>query len=55
MELFRLTIPRRIYTEDHMDVTCEVMDKAAQVKGLKFTYEPEVLRFFQGRFEQVSS
>lgn len=57
LELVRLTIPRRVYTQAHMDVTgegvCEVMAKAEQIKGLKFSYEPEVLRFFQGRFEQV--
>jgi len=58
LELVRLTIPRRVYTQAHMDVTCEgvckVMDKADQVKGLQFIYEPELLRFFQGRFEQLS-
>lgn len=57
LELVRLTIPRRVYTQAHMDVTCEgvceIMEKADQVKGLKFSYEPEVLRFFQGRFEPI--
>jgi len=55
--LVRLTIPRRVYTQAHMDVTAEsvvrVMKNAHQVKGLRFTYEPEMLRFFQGRFEEV--
>lgn len=59
LELVRLTIPRRVYTQAHMDVTCEgvceIMAKADQVKGLQFCYEPEVLRFFQGRFEQILS
>ena len=58
LELVRLTIPRRVYTQAHMDVTAEaiidVMENADRVKGLKFTYEPELLRFFQGRFEPVS-
>lgn len=58
LELVRLTIPRRVYTQAHMDVTAEsvvrVMKNADKVKGLKFTYEPEVLRFFQGRFEEIS-
>lgn len=57
LELVRLTIPRRVYTQAHMDVTAEsvvrVMQDAAQVKGLKFTYEPRMLRFFMGRFASV--
>lgn len=58
LELVRLTIPRRVYTQAHMDVTAEsvvdVMHKADQVKGLRFTYEPELLRFFQARFEEIN-
>lgn len=57
LELVRLTIPRRVYTQAHMDVVAEsVIDLAAraeQVKGLRFTYEPDQLRFFLGRFEPV--
>jgi tyrosine phenol-lyase len=57
LELVRLTIPRRVYSQAHMDVTAEsvieVMERAAEVKGLRFTYEPEMLRFFQARFEQI--
>jgi tyrosine phenol-lyase len=57
LELVRLTIPRRVYTQAHMDVTAEavleVYDNRDKVKGLKFTYEPEYLRFFQARFELV--
>ena len=57
LELVRLTIPRRVYTQAHMDVTAgaveEVMERRDEVKGLRFTYEPEVLRFFQARFEQI--
>ncbi len=56
LELVRLTLPRRVYTQAHMDVTAEsvirVMQRADEVKGLRFTYEPRMLRFFQGRFEQ---
>ena len=55
LELVRLTIPRRVYTQAHMDVTAEsvvrVMNRASEVRGLRFTYEPGMLRFFQGRFE----
>lgn len=56
LELVRLTIPRRVYTQAHMDVVTEsvveVFTQRAQVKGLRFTYEPELLRFFQARFEE---
>ena len=54
LELVRLTIPRRVYTQAHMDVTAEsvaaVYERRERVVGLKFTYEPEYLRFFQARF-----
>jgi tyrosine phenol-lyase len=57
LELVRLTIPRRVYSQAHMDVTAEsvieVMQRAGEVKGLRFSYEPEMLRFFQARFEQI--
>jgi tyrosine phenol-lyase len=57
LELVRLTIPRRVYTQAHMDVTAEcvavVYEMAEQVHGLRFTYEPQTLRFFQARFEPV--
>ena len=55
LELVRLTIPRRVYTQAHMDVTAEgvvdLADRADQIRGLRFTYEPKMLRFFQARFE----
>lgn len=55
LELTRLTIPRRVYTQAHMDVVAEsikaVYDQRAQTKGLKMVFEPEYLRFFQARFE----
>ena len=57
LELVRLTIPRRVYTQAHMDVTAgaveEVMSRRDEIRGLRFTYEPEVLRFFQARFEPI--
>ncbi len=59
LELVRLTIPRRVYTQSHMDVTAEsvisVYEDRHDVEGLRFTYEPESLRFFQARFEEVAS
>ena len=59
LELVRLTLPRRVYTQAHMDVTAEsvaaVHGARDQVHGLRFTFEPDVLRFFQARFEPVSA
>ena len=58
LELVRLTIPRRVYTQAHMDVTAEsvqaVWEQRATVAGLEFTYEPEYLRFFQARFKPIA-
>ncbi|MBS3966867.1 MAG: tyrosine phenol-lyase [Truepera sp.] len=57
LELVRLTIPRRVYTQAHMDVTAEsvmeIFDQRERVRGLGFVYEPEYLRFFQARFATV--
>jgi tyrosine phenol-lyase len=57
LELVRLTIPRRVYTQAHMDVVAEsvleVLDQRERLRGLAFSYEPEHLRFFQARFETV--
>ena len=57
LELTRLAIPRRVYTEAHMDVIAEsvkaVYENREKVKGLKMIYEPEYLRFFQARFERL--
>jgi tyrosine phenol-lyase len=57
LELVRLTIPRRVYTNDHMSLVAEgivrVFERRESIRGLRFVYEPERLRFFQGRFEPV--
>jgi tyrosine phenol-lyase len=57
LELTRLTIPRRVYTQAHMDVVAEsvkaVYDAREQTRGLKMVYEPKYLRFFQARFEPL--
>lgn len=57
LELVRFTIPRRVYTQAHMDVIAEsaavVYDKRKSIKGLKMVYEPKYLRFFQARFEKL--
>jgi tyrosine phenol-lyase len=59
LELVRLAIPRRVYTQSHMDVTAEsvaaVYEERAGVRGLRFTYEPADLRFFQARFEPIAA
>jgi len=57
LELTRLTIPRRVYTQAHMDVIAEsvkaVYDIREQTRGLKMVFEPKFLRFFQARFEPI--
>jgi tyrosine phenol-lyase len=57
LELVRLTIPRRVYTYAHLDVVVDGVKAAWEnrnnVKGLRFVYEPPVLRFFTSRFEPI--
>ena len=57
LELTRLTIPRRVYTQAHMDVVAESVETVYaardKARGLKLTYEPRYLRFFQARFEPL--
>lgn len=57
LELTRLTIPRRVYTQAHMDVVAEavktIFDNRHQVRGLEMIYEPKYLRFFQARFKSL--
>ena len=56
LELTRLTIPRRVYTQAHMDVVAESVkhcyEERDKVTGLNMVYEPKYLRFFQARFER---
>lgn len=57
LELVRLTIPRRVYTQAHMDVIAEsvlnVYMNRKKIKGLKMVHEPRYLRFFQARFAKL--
>ncbi len=57
LELTRLAIPRRVYTQAHLDVTlesvCDVYDRREETRGLKMVYEPKYLRFFRARFEPM--
>jgi tyrosine phenol-lyase len=59
LELVRLTIPRRVYSNSHFDYVVEGIRRLwadrEKISGLKFIYEPKVLRFFQGRFEPKSN
>ncbi len=54
LELVRFTIPRRVYTQAHMDVIAEsaarVFQNRNKIKGLKMLSEPKYLRFFQASF-----
>jgi tyrosine phenol-lyase len=57
LELVRLTIPRRVYTDKHMDVVAwsvkELYKHRDEIAGLRMSYEPPTLRFFTARFEPV--
>ncbi len=57
LELVRLTFPRRVYTQAHIDVMVEsiaqVYDERKKIKGLKLVYEPKYLRFFQAKFAKI--
>jgi tyrosine phenol-lyase len=59
LELVRLTIPRRVYTQAHMDVVAEsvinVYEERKQIGGLSFVYEPAELRFFLARFQPTDA
>ncbi len=54
LELVRLTLPRRVYTQTHLDVVAEsviaLFEHRDDIKGLEMTYEPAALRFFQAKF-----
>ena len=57
MELVRLAIPRRVYTQSHMDyvieAVCEVFERRASLRGLHIVTEPATLRHFTARFEEI--
>jgi tyrosine phenol-lyase len=57
MELVRLAIPRRVYTQSHIDyvleIILEVFKKRDSLKGYKITYQAPMLRHFTARFEKI--
>ncbi len=57
LELVRLAIPRRVYTQSHMDyvVECtgEVFQRREKLKGMRIVWEPPILRHFTARFEPL--
>jgi tyrosine phenol-lyase len=57
LELVRLTIPRRVYTEEHLayvaNAVVNVYEHRDEIPGLRLVYAPRTLRFFQARFEPL--
>ena len=57
LELVRLAIPRRVYTQSHMDYVADTLATIAHrktsLRGYKFTYAPELLRHFTAKFQPL--
>ena len=57
MELVRLAIPRRVYTQSHIDYVVEIIlkvwDRRTQIKGMRLTYEAPFLRHFTAHLEPI--
>jgi tryptophanase len=59
LELTRIALPRRVYTVSHMEYAIDRINWLYKhrnlIKGLKFVFEPPVLRFFDGRLKAVDN
>jgi tryptophanase len=59
MELVRLAIPRRVYTDSHLayvaGVLGQIQGKRDEIRGLRFTYKAKALRHFTARFEELET
>jgi len=57
MELVRLAVPRRVYTNSHLKYVVEVLEQVKEhrdrLRGLEFTYQAKVLRHFTARFREI--
>jgi tryptophanase len=57
LELVRLAIPRRVYTQAHLDYVAEtcrgLYERRQEIGGLRYTYAPELLRHFTAQFEPL--
>jgi tryptophanase len=57
LELVRMAIPRRVYTQSHLDyvvrVLTELWQKRDQIRGIKIVYQTKLLRHFTARFEPL--
>ncbi|MFY9483723.1 MAG: tyrosine phenol-lyase, partial [Tissierellaceae bacterium] len=56
-EFTRLAIPRRVYTQSHLDVIAEALisikERADSIKGYKIVWEPEILRHFTAKLAPI--
>ncbi len=59
LDLVRLAVPRRVYTNTHLRYVCDALeqirDQKESIKGLRITYEAPVLRHFTARFEEMAA
>ncbi len=57
LDLVRLALPRRVYTQSHLDYVVEVLGEIAaspeKIKGYKIVYQPPLMRHFTARFEPL--